>query len=493
MTQIVQPLDRRKWMLILATALLGATILANTSPGVNWGIWTFACAATVLISRRSSGLRSAKPALIFALGAIFTAFAAVATTEPAARACIVLLTAVLLACLLSTVDATELSAITATRLARSPFSAAGRIALAAPREISLAAKSATGIHSRVFLRRALLAAPVVAILALLLAGADPVFHAGIQNIEGWLPSDTITARIVFFVFLALLLLGSCSTLADLQLGSPLREYAPAPRRLPLADAIVVTASALGVLVVFLVLQLAYVFIALPGQAGSGITYADYARRGFGELCVVVSIVVAVILVTEKFRETSGDHSRQRILRVLQFALLAAAALILISAQRRIALYEDAYGYTTARVHASAFMIFMAGFLALLAVELRRSGISSSLGRRGAAIAMIIVLSILFWNDQAWIMNRNIDRARRDGKFDDRYALSLSLDALPTLLHRRAEISPATWAKLKTRLRCGLSREPRQWYSWNFAYSAAESAVEALDQKGEFVTCTPGSR
>jgi two-component system sensor histidine kinase BaeS len=236
----------------------------------------------------------------------------------------------------------------------------------------------------------------------------------------------------------------------------------------------------------------YLFVHLPNQLGNGVTYAEYARRGFGELCVVVTIVGAVILFAEKLRRNSeltpAVAARRSNLRALEFGTLAAAFLLLLSALRRVILYEQAYGYTVARLHATAYIVFMAGFLILLTLQLRGGGVTPSLARRTAALGFVIILAILYWNDQAWIMNRNIDRIRETGKFDAKYAASLSDDALPTIAGRKNEIAPADWIALRDRLACKRLPAPDTWYQWNAARSSARAARASLQLPAPAPTC-----
>jgi hypothetical protein len=52
--------------------------------------------------------------------------------------------------------------------------------------------------------------------------------------------------------------------------------------------------------IFLAVQLSYLFGSLPSVAGSGMTFAEYARRGFGELSVVASFTAVSSILTERY-------------------------------------------------------------------------------------------------------------------------------------------------------------------------------------------------
>lgn len=470
-----------EWILTAGTALLGSAILYDSYAGINWGIWVALTVAVTLLCRRSADLARARPPILLGIAAVLTAGAATRTTDVSVHVGIGWLTAFLLGAFLCAIQAKHGEDVGVVALLRSPFEAVAKVVTSAAREIGVGVRAAIGSASRSTLRRVVIVAPVVLLLLILLGSADPVIHSLLQTVQQWLPNFTITDRAVFFVVLFLITLGACSRLRELKFAFRAPDFrwsgGPTPK-----DAVALVASTLATLVAFLILQAGYLFVRLPSQIGNGVTYAEYARRGFGQLCVVVTIVAAVILLAEKFREPTAT-AQSRTLRKMEFALIAAAGLILLSAQRRILLYEQAYGYTVARLHATAYIVFMSGFLILLFQELRRGAIASTLGRRSSAFALALTFAILYWNDQAWIMNQNIDRVRVTGKFDVKYAASLSMDAFPALVRRKNELPRAARDALMERAACQPAPVPFEWYEWNSARSAALSASKAIHLPG----------
>jgi hypothetical protein len=233
---------------------------------------------------------------------------------------------------------------------------------------------------------------------------------------------------------------------------------------------------------FVVLQVVYLFQPPPVALNSGVTFAEYARQGFGELSLAATIVGAIILILEYTRPVElGERDRLKFVR-LELALLLALELVLFSAFRRVMLYEDAYGFTTARLFAQAYMVGMALSLIALAIEVARGSISISFGRRAAEIGLGVFTVLVFWNYEAWIVNGNIDRAVQDGKFDAAYASrQLSRNAIPTLLSRRAELPLVARTELDSRLACVQPPAERRWFEWNRSVSAADRALRAWPQ------------
>jgi hypothetical protein len=128
------------------------------------------------------------------------------------------------------------------------------------------------------------------------------------------------------------------------------------------------------------------------------------------------------------------------------------------------------------------MIAMALALAALALEIWRGSISVSFGRRVAELALGAFTVLVFWNSQAWILNKNIDRARETGKFDAHYAtVGMSRDAIPTLVNRRAEIPLPQRDTVEADLACDRLPGPRRWFEWNRSVSAADKALRSWNR------------
>jgi hypothetical protein len=127
------------------------------------------------------------------------------------------------------------------------------------------------------------------------------------------------------------------------------------------------------------------------------------------------------------------------------------------------------------------MVAMALALFALAIEVARGSISISFGRRVAEIGLGVFTVMVFWNYEAWIVNRNIDRALETGKFDGYYASTLSGDAIPTLLSRRGEIPTVARTDWETRLACVSPPTKRRWFEWNRSVRAADRALRTWNR------------
>jgi hypothetical protein len=124
------------------------------------------------------------------------------------------------------------------------------------------------------------------------------------------------------------------------------------------------------------------------------------------------------------------------------------------------------------------MVGMCLALVALGVEIARGSISIAFGRRVAEIALGVFTVLVFWNFEAWIVNRNIDRATQNGKFDLDYAMSLSKDAIPTLISRRSEIPTEKRDLAEAWLSCVPLPAERRWFEWNRSVRATDRALRA---------------
>jgi hypothetical protein len=86
--------------------------------------------------------------------------------------------------------------------------------------------------------------------------------------------------------------------------------------------------------------------------------------------------------------------------LVELLLLLELELLLVSAFRRVALYEAAYGYTTARLCAQIYMAVVGLMLIRLAAERRRPLDVGRLGRHLAMAGALALAALTFWNHEA---------------------------------------------------------------------------------------------
>ena len=111
-----------------------------------------------------------------------------------------------------------------------------------------------------------------------------------------------------------------------------------------------------VYVLFMIIQGQYLFSACLGILPENLTYAQYARQGFFELCGVAALNVCLLLFMNGCSRTiRREHHRLRILNIV-FSLLTL--LLLVTAMSRMGMYIYVYGFTVKRILTSIFMIWL---------------------------------------------------------------------------------------------------------------------------------------
>jgi hypothetical protein len=472
------------WAGAIVAALLGAWILFDAEPGINWGLWVASASLAVILARRASGLTLENPTLILLGWATLLAFAPAITANEATRVFVFLCVGMLLGLAVIVIGADRWRSLSAKLLPTIPFLATFRVLQATLREGAAVPRTIASPRARTITRGLLITVPIVIVLVVLLRNADPTLAWLVDRIADLLPQWSISARVVFFLFLLALTLGADS-LAARQRDSrlPALPNIPTPGVLGFTEQRMVLVSVAVVLWLFVVLQISYMFHEPPGVVGSGTTFAEYARRGFAQLSVAVTLVGGLILVLEATRPPDLDSGQRRLRVRLEAALLIALELMLLSAFRRVVLYEQAYGYTTMRVFAQGYMLVVALSLVALWLEVSKGAITVDFGRRVAVIALGTFTVLAYWNYEAWIANQNFDRAAQTGKFDSAYAIQLArdTDAIPTMVARRGELPESERVVVENFLGCHQLPEPEHWYEYSLRLRAAALALKGDGQ------------
>jgi hypothetical protein len=231
---------------------------------------------------------------------------------------------------------------------------------------------------------------------------------------------------------------------------------------------------------FVVVQCRYFFGGAAHVAAStGLTYAEYARRGFFELVTVGALVLPLLLSMHwLLRKENPAHARLFCaLAVMQLLLLSV---IMISAVQRMRLYQSEYGLTESRLYTMAFMGWLAIVFVWFAVTvLRGERMRFACGALIMGFVMIGALHAL--NPDALIVRVNAERASAGRGFDINYAASLSADAVPALKASLPRLNEQDRRAVMDRLQrwpLSESSEPAGWRSWNWSRARARSAVRA---------------
>jgi hypothetical protein len=156
--------------------------------------------------------------------------------------------------------------------------------------------------------------------------------------------------------------------------------------------------------VFVGLQLAYLFGGNDTRALAGMTYAEYARRGFFEL-VLVAVLAGMLVVTLDL----SVAKRSRVQLGGALVLLGLTAVVLVSALVRLRLYQSMYGWTELRFVVLVAIAWLAVALAVAAGLLLTRRTRWTLHALGIGV-LVALAGMNVVGPQAFVTERNLERA-----------------------------------------------------------------------------------
>ncbi|SDE30439.1 protein of unknown function [Paenibacillus sp. UNCCL117] len=221
----------------------------------------------------------------------------------------------------------------------------------------------------------------------------------------------------------------------------------------------------SVYLLFVFIQFSYFFGGGAAELPEGVTYAAYARRGFAEL-VVVTLINLSVLVGALYGIKRPSPPAWTWLRALLALLVGCTGVMLSSAYIRLSMYEEAYGYTIARLLVHAFMIFLLVLFILALVKLWSDRLPLGRSYLIAAVASYIIVNYI--GIDAMIVKNNVVRYEQTGVLDADYLSSLGYEAVPHLLElnrRRPEAAGEALQEFRSRLE---KKSPPAWTEFNLS-------------------------
>jgi hypothetical protein len=340
------------------------------------------------------------------------------------------------------------------------------------------------VLGKALFRGLIMAISLLIVFGFLLTAADERFEAAVRNLFDWEWNwQKIGHYIATFVL--------CSWLAVAVLYSNLlnrKVMTPSPKKPFPTEATlgtVETVMALGALnllfLAFIIVQFGYFFGGdTLVQSLDGLTYSDYARRGFFQL-VAVALLVMLLLLTAHWLYQPKPGWQQRLFAWLAIAMILMSLVIEASAAHRMYVYTRQYGLTELRFYTSAFMIWLIILFFWFAVTVLRE--QRSHFAFGAILSGLICLGLLHAiNPDAQIAKVNLARLEIGKEVDTNYLASLSADAVPILINKLSTLPPpqqcALWARLQERwLNPVITADWRQWHVAR--YQAYQSLLKML--------------
>jgi len=344
-------------------------------------------------------------------------------------------------------------------------------------------------------RGIVIALPIVAIFASLLASADVIFSQKLADFVELFNLEKLPEYIFRLIYilvigyaLAGVVLHAASQSGDEKLVGEDKPFIPP--FLGFIESAIILGSVVTLFAAFVTIQFQYFF---GGQANihiDGYTYAEYARRGFGELVTVAFFALLMLLTLSAITKRETETQR-RVFSSLGVALVVLLLIMLFSAYQRLILYETVYGFSRLRTYTHVFLVWIGLLLlATIVLEILRRERLFAMAAVIASLGFGMSLPIL--NVDGFIVRQNIQREIHAGKnadvvdLDTQYFTNLSDDAVPVLVS--ALQTPSLPAAVKDKVAASLacirynrgqdSREP-DWRSFHISRFTADRALASV--------------
>ena len=319
------------------------------------------------------------------------------------------------------------------------------------------------------LRGLLLSFPVLLILVPLLASADSVFADQLHLLGRWFNPEQISDnlfRLNRAGFVAWLTLGGLAfalTAKPLTLKSQTGDTRP----LGFIEAMTVLSSVALVFGSFLSIQITYLFggsarvLSVPGM-----TFAEYARRGFAELVLVSLLTLILVLGLSAVTQRAGQQAIG--FSALATVIVAETLVLLGSAWNRMATYEAAYGATQTRIQVDVFILWLGVALLWLVLTLWSRPWAPRFAIGGLICGLGYVASLNLLNPDALVAKRNIQRWQETGNLDVNALCGLSHDAKNLLVPLASKLQDRDSRQAINTWITSHHKPIKTWQSWHWA-------------------------
>lgn len=345
------------------------------------------------------------------------------------------------------------------------------------------------------LRAMLIAGAVIVVFGSLLRDADPIF-ASFVALPG-LDLALVGSHLFVVGIFTWVVSGWTRGALVVHLGKT-----RAPSSLPVGFSLLDVTAALGTLVLlfatYVVAQLGWFFGGEQFlQARTGLTAAEYARRGFFEMVWVAALVIPLLVGTRAALKPGRALERRH--TALALPLIVLLGVMIVSAMTRMRLYVHLFGLTTDRVYPIVFMGWLMLVLVWLAFTvLRGRGATFVAGAVISGALTLLALNVVA--PDAMVAQFNVERAAhrtgdKQAALDLRYLARLSGDAAGVAT-RATLASPGSAPNAESdQQRCSASKTLlRRWgpasktaarqrlaASWRFWNAAEASAVRVVGE------------
>ncbi len=238
-------------------------------------------------------------------------------------------------------------------------------------------------------------------------------------------------------------------------------------------------------VIFFISQWKYYVSGFTGVLPEDFSYAEYAREGFFQLCMVSFINLAIIISISLFMKRKSNVA----LKAISITFSVATLVLISTAIAKMVMYIDYYGLTQKRVYSTWLMVVFAIVFVLIIV--RQFVPKLKIVAVSLAVTVVMFAGLSLSNVDGIIAKYNVDRYI-SGSLDtvDVSALNeLGDSAIPQMVRlaesmkedKNVKFEQETYMKLMSILQTKSYRyidvKEKDIFSYNLPYLAAQKAIK----------------
>jgi hypothetical protein len=211
---------------------------------------------------------------------------------------------------------------------------------------------------------------------------------------------------------------------------------------------VVLCSLCGLFGLFVAIQVQYLFGG--SVVAAGLSYSDYARKGFFELAWVAGLSLPLLVGSHAVAPSSSRRDVV-VFRVLSTILVGLLFVVMASAMVRMQMYVEAYGLTPLRVSSTAFMLWLALVFCWFLASLYRGSMGRfAVGAMAAGFGVIGLLNLM--TPDLVSARYNVARFGSSADLDAGHLAELGAETVPFVLSSLDGMSPRARAVVESKYR-----------------------------------------
>ncbi len=309
--------------------------------------------------------------------------------------------------------------------------------------------------------------PIVILFTALFGSADPMFKEFVARFIPHINPEVIARTILVFV---VTMIGTAAYAYTTFAVPETRNPHSGKRGLGTIEVSILLGAINALFFAFIAVQMTYFFGGESHVLAQGLTYAEYARRGFFELIAVAGLTYLILHATEHYIEKNTEH-HARAFKMFSTALVLQVALVMVSAFLRLSLYEEAYGFTTLRFYSHIFVVFLGVIFASLLYKIYVEHKNDAFAFRAFLTAIVFLVGINVCNPDVFIAEKNLQRFSNTGKLDAHYLGGLSSDAIA----QKMKVLEISTEEMQSIVKDSLKKRYEhpdlvapEWQSWNLS-------------------------